>query len=205
MIKVEHEGAEIEVYTADEVKAQVEGEVAKVKTEFGGKVTDLESELTIAKKALGDRAGEFKQFRELHADVVEKLSVAERTIYENQKLQHEEKVKREGDEKVKREGLVANAIKAKTGADEKLFEKVKGMYELIGIEANTSEEIERKVLATLGAIGSTEPNALASIAGFSSGSYIPPTQNNNEKSFADSEKGKAGAAELGLKLDADKK
>ena len=99
-----------------------------------------------------------------------------------------------------RDSLVLSKIKEKVGSDEKVVGKVKDMYSLIGIEANTPEEIEKKVMATIGAIRTTEPDLLASAAGWSGGSYVPPTKNEENKSFADTDAGKRGMDELGLKI-----
>lgn len=200
------EGVEVEVYTADEMKAASEAAVQAKEKEFTPIKTKLETDLADATKALGERAGEFKQFRKLNDDVVVKLSVAERTIYENGLALQEAREKDEKRTKDDNARLVDTAIRAKVGTDEKLFTKVKDMYSLIGIEATTPEAVERKVLATLGAIGTTEPDLVASVAGFSGGSYIPPVvKKEGEGSFADTEQGKRGAVELGLKLEADKK
>ncbi len=204
------EGQEIEVYTADEVKARetaaADTAVKAKEGEWGKTKADLDAELASAKKALGDRAGEFGQFRKLHDDVVAKLTVAERTIYENQKAMADANEKNEATAKAAREKAIEASIRAKVGTDEKLFGKVKDMYNSINIEANTIEEIEKKTLAALGALGTTEPDLLASVAGFSGGSYVPPTaKKEGEKTFGDTERGKAIAADLGLKLEADKK
>lgn len=204
------EGLEIEVYTADEVKAQSEAAVktaveAKDK-EFGTVKSGLESKLTDAEKALKDRAGEFKEFRKLNEDTVAKMTVMERTMYENTLKLKESDDARIASEKKTRDTLVENSIKAKAGNNEKLITKMKDMYALIGIDANTQEEIDRKVLAVMGAISTTEPDLIATVNGFTGGSYVPPTQQQNgDKSFADTDKGKAGAAEIGLVIEAPKK
>lgn len=204
------EGVEIEVYTAEEVKTQTETAVSTAvkakEVEFGKTKAEIDTELANAKKALGERAAEFGQFRKLNEETVAKLTVAERTIYENQKSMAEEKEKNQATEKAATEARVTAAIRAKVGTDEKLFTKVKGMYDIIGIEAKTPEEIEKKTLAALGALGQTEPDLVATVAGFSGGSYTPPVvKKEGEGSFADSERGKSGAAELGLKFPEAKK
>lgn len=194
------DGNEIDVLLPEEHQAAVNLEVEKIKGEYVPKLTLAESELEVAKKALGDRAGEFKNFRELHADVVAKLSVAERAIYENQLAQERRRVEDEAALKTARETARDNAIRAKSGTDEKLFGKMKDMYELIAVEANTAEQIENKVKMVLGAIGTTEPDLVASVAGFTGGGFQPPTQTKETKSFADTERGQQGMTELGLKL-----
>lgn len=195
------EGNEIEVFTADEHKAALDVEVGKVKGEYEPKVQNLTKELGSAKEALTARAGEFAQFRKLSDDQVKELTEKDRIIYENGLALQQERDKNVKAETDRIALNVESAIKAKVGDDEKLAGKVKDMYALIGIEAKTPEEIEKKVLATLGALGQTEPDLVASVAGFSSGSYAPPvTKKEGEPSFADSEAGKRGADELGLKF-----
>lgn len=207
MIKAFNEDdEEIEVYTADDIKAAAEDATKKKDLEWAPKITALEGELALAKKSIGDRAGEFKQFRELHQDVVAKLSVAERTIYENQLAVEKRRVEDETRNKTALEVARDNAIRAKAGTDEKIFTKMKDMWNIIGIQANTVEEIENKIKMVLGAISTTEPNLLASVAGFTGGSFKPPeSEQEKEKSFADTEKGKMGMDELGLKIPVEEK
>ena len=118
-----------------------------------------------------------------------------------------EKEKRESAEKTAKENQVVAAIRSKVGTDEKAFTRVKDMYSIMGIEANTPEEIEKKILASIGALRTTEPDIVASVNGFGGGGgYIPPVAHaEGEKSFADTEEGKKFGAELGLKLEVDKK
>lgn len=198
------EGVEIEVYTADEVKAQVDAGIKTKEDEFGKTKAEIEKERDDARTALNERTGEIKSFRKLNDDTVAKLGVAERTIYENQKFLSEEKERRETAEKTALDNQVTAAIRAKVGTDENLFKKVKDMYAIIGIEANTQEEIDRKTLAALGALNTTEPNLLASVNGFGGGSYTPPAPAGEQKNFGDTDAGKALAGELGLTLEAKK-
>lgn len=200
------DGSEIEVYTADDVKAATVTAVTAATTEFNGVKTKLEGELTTAQTALAARAGEFKQFRELNKDLVDKLGVAERTIYENQLAQHKQQEERIESEKKAKESLVDASLRAKAGTDEKLFKKLKDTYTIIGVEANTPAEIEKKTMMVLGALNTSEPNLLAGVAGFQSGSWTPPVaQKEGSESFADTERGKAGAKELGIVLEIPKK
>lgn len=205
-IKVEHNGEEIEVYTADEIAvARTEAATAK-ENEFKPKIGELEKDLGEARTALSERTGEFKQFRKLNEDQLKKLDEKDRIIYENTLVIQEQKEKDQQREKTARENLVLATIKTKVGTDEKLITKVKDMYTLIGIEANTPEEIEKKVLASLGALGQTEPDLIASVNGFNAGSFKPPeAKKDGDASFADTEKGKAGAKDLGLILEIPKK
>jgi hypothetical protein len=192
-------GEEIEVYTAEELQAAVtakEGELTP-------KLTQAQQDLEEARTALGARATEFSQFRKLNDEQVKKLTIAERTIYENGLALEEERQRREASEKATREAQVDSALRAKVGTDDKLFTKAKEMWAIIGIDPKTPEEVERKVLMVLGAIGTTEPNLVAAVPGFTGGTYIPPvTKKEGEgESFADTEQGKAAAAELGLTLE----
>lgn len=207
MIKHTNEdGTEVEVYTAEEVQARETAAVTAKEAEFGTIKTKLETDLADVTKALNERTGEFKQFRKLNDEAVAKLSVAERTIYENGLIMQEERERNAKTEADRKTALVDSALRARAGTDDKLFQKLKDTYSIIGIEANTPEEVEKKVLMTLGALQTTQPDLVATVVGFSSGGFLPPNQQQEEqKSFADSERGKAGAAELGLMTEAPKK
>lgn len=198
-------GAEIEVYTADEVQAREAAAIAAKEAEFAPIKTQLETELGETKKALGERTGEFAQFRKLREEDLAKLSVEERTIYENGLALQQEREKNAANEKARIETLVNNTIKAKAGTDEKLAAKMKDMWSVIGIEATTPEEAESKAKMILGAIGATEPDLVASIGGFSGGFQPPETKKEEEKGYGDTPEGKAGANELGLILETPKK
>lgn len=198
------EGEEIEVYTAEEYQAGINTEVEKVKGEFTPKLTALETELGTAKTALGDRAHEFGQFRELHKDVVDKLSVAERALYENQLAQKKDADARVESEKKTREATIDSVIKAKSAGNEKLAAKMKDMWSVIGIETPTQEAMEQKANMILGALGTTEPDLIASVGSFSGGAFVPETKKEGEKTFADTPQGQALGNELGLTLEAKK-
>lgn len=207
--KIETEdGKEIEVYTAEEVAASSkkasEDAVAAAALEFGKTKTQIEAERDDARKALGERSSEFAQFRKLNTDQVAKLSEQDRIIYENGLALEAERLKGAERDKKEHDARVESAIRAKSGTDEKLHTKIKEMFGVIGIEANTPEEIERKVQLTLGAISTTEPDLLAGVIGFT-GSFKPPVKETPEGiSFADTDKGKGFAKELGLNLEAKK-
>jgi len=116
--KIQREdGTEIEVYSADEVKAQADAAVAKASEEFKKTEADLKAENERINGILNTRSGEFGKFRELHADVVAKLGVAERTIYENQLAQKKADDERAEREKKDNEARVDSAIRAKVGTD----------------------------------------------------------------------------------------
>lgn len=202
MIITKDDGTEIEVYTAEEVQAKLQEEVTKVKE-------PIETELANARKALSERAGQFAQFRKLNEETVAKLSEAERVIYENSLALEEARIAREAADKQVVDSMVETAIRAKAGKDEKLVAKMRDMWSIIGIDAVTPESIENKARMVLGAISTTEPDLLASVAGFSGSSSWTPdpvsTTTVAEKSFADTDAGKAIANELGLKLEVDKK
>jgi hypothetical protein len=204
------EGVEVEVYTASEVAAKVKETettvTAKLTEDFGKTKAQIDAELAETKKALGDRTSEFGKFRKLNDDAVAKLDVAQRTIYENQKFMADAKEKEETAQKDAKNKLIESVIRAKVGKDDKLFAKVKDMYSVLGIEANTQEEIEKKTLASLGALQTTEPDMVAAALGVNGGLWTPPvTKTDGEKSFADTEKGQFGAKELGLMTETPKK
>lgn len=201
----QEDGSEVEVFTAEEVQAKVSDEVKKKETEFGKVQTGLESQLTEAKTALGERAKEFVQFRKLNAETVQKLSVTERALYENQLVQEKKDEERTLKEKEQQKASVDSAIRAKAGNNEKLFTKMKEVWDVIGIDATTPEQISSKLGMVIGAISSSQPDLVASIGDFR-GSHMPPELGGGagNKSFADTEKGKAGAAELGLIIEVKK-
>lgn len=201
-------GTEIDGFLQADLDTKVSEAVKVKETEFTAKTKTLEEELATAKKNLGERANQFATFRKLNDDVVAKLSEAERTIYENGLAHEKEREDRVAQEKINKEALVESVIRGKAGKDEKLFSKMKDMWQVIGIEANTPEQMEQKSKMILGAISQTEPDLLASVAGFSNGSFAPPKtgdEKDGEKSFADTDKGKKIAFELGLKLETPKK
>lgn len=196
---VNDDGVEIEVYTAEDMQAQL--------NPLKEAVEKTTAELTETKKALSERSGQFVQFRKLNDEAIEKLSIAERTIYDNQLALEEERNKNKIENEKRIGEMVDTLIRSKAGSDEKLFTKMKDMWSIIGIDAVTPELMETKAKMILGAISTTEPDALASVAGFSGGSWNPPAAKteNDEKSFAETEQGKQGAAELGLILETPKK
>ena len=203
------EGNEVEAFLPDELNSKVSEAVKAKENEFVPKIKELEIELGGARKALGERAEQFSQFRKLNDEQKAKLTEVERINYENTLSLNKQQEERVALEKKNKETMVETVIRSKAGSDEKLVAKMKDMWQIIGIDANTPEQMEQKSKMILGAISQTEPDLLASVAGFSNGSYNPPvapgTKKEEEKTFADTEKGKAIASELGLKLEADKK
>lgn len=201
---------EIEVYTADEVKARetsaAETAIKAKEAEFGTAKTALEKELGDAKAALATRAGEFKQFRKLSDDALAKLDEAQRTIYNNGLLLEEERKKGADFQKATHDAQVTAVLKAKSGNDPKLFEKLKEVYDVLGIEALTAEQIEKKAGMALGSLRVSEPDLVASVIGVGGGSAMPPGPTHQaDKGFGDSDRGKALASELGLTLEPKKK
>ena len=161
-------------------------------------LSSKEAEIIEAKKALADRAGEFRQFRKLSDDSIAKLSITEKTLYDNNLLLQEQMEKNKQLEKSAYENKIDSVLRSKAGNDEKLFQKMKDTWSIIGVDAQTPEQIELKSKMVLGAISVSEPNLVANTSGFSGG-YMPPVpQGQAEKSFADTEQGKAFAADLGL-------
>lgn len=199
MQKIEIDGVETEVYTADEVAAvRVEAAAAK-DAEFAPVKTELEGKLTAAETAAAARAGEFAQFRKLNEEQVAKLTIAERTIYENGLRLKEAEDARVATEEAGKKAAVTAVINAKAGTNAKLAEKMTEMWPLIGVEATTADQLEAKAQMVLGALSTTVPDLVAQAAGFSGGSYTPPVTKAKEgESYADSAAGKALAAEIGL-------
>ena len=201
----DEEGKEVEAFLPDEVNAKVTEAVTAKEAEFTPKIKTLEEELGGAKKALGERANQFAQLRKLTDEQVAKLSEAERVIYENGvALAKKDEERAEADKKA-REATVDAVIRGKAGTDEKLFAKMKDMWGVIGIDAVTPEQMEQKTKMIMGAISQTEPDLLASVAGWSGGSFQPPVTKEKKEgeSFATTEKGKTIADDLGLALDQD--
>jgi hypothetical protein len=203
------EGTEVTAYLPEELDTKVSEAVKAKETEFSTKEKTLQEELAGAKKALGDRAEQFSQFRKLNDEQKAKLTEVERINYENTLALNKQQEERAEFEKKNKENMIESVIRSKAGTDEKLFTKMKGMWEIFGVEANTPEQMEQKSRMILGAIGQSEPDLLASVAGFSNGSFAPPPvageKKEEDKTFADTPKGKAIANELGLKLEPDKK
>lgn len=203
--KVEINGEEVEVFTTEEVAAQVAAGKAAVEGEYKPKIEGLQTELTGARTALSERAGEFAKFRKLSDEQVSQLAEKDRIIYENGLALHQAHEKNAAADKLTYDNAVSAAIKAKVGSDEALITKVKNMYELVNLQDRTPEEISTRVAAALGAISQTEPDLLAT-AGFSGGSFEPPKPKGEEKqTFADTDAGKELAGKLGLKTEIPKK
>lgn len=195
------DGNEVEAFTADEHNAGITQAVAAKETEFGTKLTEAEKKLAEKDAALAARASEFGQFRKLNEETLAKLSEAERALYDNQLAAKKAEDERVAREKAAQDAAIDAAIKRKAGENTALQTKMKEMWSVIGVEAITPEQIEQKTAMVLGAIGSTQPDLVASVPGFN-GSHLPPQKQQKEgESFADTERGKAAANELGLKIE----
>lgn len=208
MQTVEINGEQVEVYTVAEHTAAVDAAKAAVEGEWKPKVDGLNVKLTDAEKAAAKRAAEFGaargEFNRLSEEQQAKMSATELTLYKNQELLAEKDKQLGESAKVAKENAVAAAIRAKVGTDQKLFEETLKMYGMIGLDDATSEGITARATAALGALGSTQPDLLAT-AGFANGAYLPPTPPGPaSNSFADSDAGKAMAKELGLMTEAPK-
>jgi hypothetical protein len=202
---IELDGEQVEVFTAEEVQAARTEEATKTRTavegEFTPKLTEAQQKLKDAQDAAATRAGEFSEFRKLNEEQVKQLSEKDRIIYENTLKLKESEDKRIAAEEAGQKTAVATVIKSKAGGNEALAKKMEEMWPLITVDATTPEQIEAKALMVLGAISTTTPDLIAGVAGFT-GSYAPPGGNSEEgKSFADTERGKAGAKALGLILE----
>lgn len=198
------DGVEVEAFLPDEVNAKVTEAVTTKETEFATVKTTLEQELTTAKKSLGERANQFAEFRKLRDEDVAKLGEAERIIYENQLALKDEREKNMVAEKARIDLQIDSSIRAKTGTDEKLFGKMKDMWSVIGIDAQTPEAIENKTRMILGALSQTEPDLIASVAGFKGGSWNPPETEKKEDTTKNpslaTPAGQKFAADLNIKL-----
>jgi hypothetical protein len=202
-LKIDQEGTEIEVYTAEEVAAAR----AEVEGQYKPKLTAAEAETARLTGLLQTRAEEFKGFRKLSDEAVAKLDATQRQLYENQLELQASKEREAAAEKLRKESARDAAIRARVGTDEKLFGKVKDAYEIVNLADATPEELEKRVAAALGILGTTEPDVVAQINGFGGGSHQPPQQrragggNNNEPGFGETDFGKAVAKDLGLTIE----
>lgn len=199
------EGEEIEVFTAAEVQAREATVRTTVEGEYKPKLDEATTKLTEAEKRAAERAGEFGEFRKLRDEDVAKLAEKDRIIYENTLRLKEADDKRIESEQKTLKASVDAAIKAKAGDNPKLIEKINEVWGVVNIDATTPEQITAKLDMVLGAISTTAPDLLSTVNGFSGGAFQPPTPPKKDgESFADSEQGKAAAAEIGLTLEAPK-
>lgn len=194
----------------DEVTTKVSEAVTAKETEFNTTKTELEGKLAEKDRALGARANEFAQFRKLTDDAVAKLSDVEKQLYENQLAQQTDREAREVSDKATREANVKSFIRTKAGTDDKLFAKMEEMWAVVGIQANTPEEMEQKAKMIIGAIGSTEPDLIASLGSMNGSAFVPGGnteggQKNEDAGFGTTEKGKNFAADLGIVIEPPKK
>lgn len=193
MQKVEIDGVETEVYTADEVTARE----AAVKNEYEPKLTAAEAEKTRLDGLLKERAEEFKGFRKLNDEQVAKLDASQRVIYENGLALEKEREINAGHAKTAKESAIATAVRAKVGTDAKLFEEAMKMYQIVGLDDNTPEGIAARATAAFGALSTSQPDLLAS-AGFGGG-YAPPVEKTKgAETYADTEAGKDFAKRMGM-------
>lgn len=200
----QEDGTEIDVFTAEEVTAREAAVRTAVEGEYKPQLTEAQQKLNEANIAAAKRAEEFGQFRKLSDEQVAKLDEAQRIVYQNGLLLQQERDKNAEATKVARETSISAAIRTRVGTDQKVFDKVRSMYDLVTLADQSPEQIAARVAAAVGALGQTEPDLLASIGLTASGGYQPPQQQQGDKTFADSEAGKAGAAALGLMTEAPK-
>lgn len=195
--KVEIDGQEVEVYTADEVAAAR----TAVENEYKPKLEEATAAKTELERRAAERAGEFKQFRELNEKQVAELSEKDRILYENTKVIKEGQEMLAAERNKGIQSQVDAAIALKAGSNEKLAARMKDMWPMIAIEATTPEAIAQKANMVLGALSTTEPDLVASAGAFSGSALPPDTNPSGDKNFADTERGKAAAKELGLNVE----
>lgn len=201
----ETSGEEIEVFTAAEVEAKATEAAAAKEAEYKPQLTVLGEKLSDAEKRAAERAGEFAQFRKLSDEQVQKLGVAERTIYENGVAFEEERQKRVAAETTVVESTRDSVITVAANGNQDLAAKMKEMWPLITVEASTKEQMEAKAKMVLGALSTTVPDLVAQANAFPGGSFAPPVAAVKEgETFADTPAGKAAAAELGIIIEAPK-
>lgn len=203
MQKVEIDGVEVEVYTADEVTARETAAKTAAEAEWKPKVDDLSTKLTDAQRRAAERSGEFAQFRKLSDEQFAKLDEAQQIIYRNGVALEAEREKGANAMKLVYENDVANAVRKQTGNDQKLFDETMKMYQLVGLDDSTPEALEKRAAAAFAAMGTTQPDLLAA-AGFQGGSYQPPVTEKKDTSFADTDAGKEMAGKLGLNIEVPK-
>lgn len=197
-------GEDVEVFTADEVTAKAAEAAAAKEAEYAPKLADLTGKLTDAERRAQERAGEFQNVRKLNEEQVAKLTIAERTIYENGLALDQLNKDRIATEETNRKNAVTSVIKAKAGNNTDLETKMTEMWDKITVDATTPEQMEAKAQMVLGAISVSSPDLVATANGFS-GSFAPPVQQRKEgDSFADTKEGQGLAGMLGLKTETPK-
>lgn len=200
MQKVEINGEPVDVYTAAERDADIAAAKKEVTDSFNPKLTEAEKEKTRLEELLAIRSGEIKGIRKLSDDAVSKLTAAERVIYENGIEIAEANKRADDSKKAAHESAIISTIRTKVGNDEKLYTEAKKMYDILGLTDNTPDEMNVRVDAAIGALGRTQPDLLAA-AGMGGGRFEPPVREAGAKSYAETEQGKQGAAELGIQLE----
>lgn len=184
MQEVEINGEKVQVYTAAERQADIDTAKAQVESEWKPKFETAEQEKVRLAGILETRTKEFgtarEGFRRLSDEQVGKLDEKDRIIYQNQLDIATERETNAKTNKSIHDAAVDVAIRARTGSNEEIFKKVKGMYGLINLEDLTPEQITTRVNAAVGAIGTTERDLLAS-AGFGGGGFEAPVIQNDEK------------------------
>lgn len=183
MQKVEINGEQVDVYTAAERQADIDAAKAQVENEWKPKLETAEQERARLDGLLTQRsrelAGQDAKFKRLSDEQVAKLDEKDRIIYQNQVDLATERENVAKTNKTIHDSAVDTAIRARTGSNEEVFNKVKGMYALIQLEDLTPEQIAIRVNAAVGAVGTTERDLLAS-AGFGGGGFEAPVANDDK-------------------------
>lgn len=190
---------EVEMFTADELAAARTSAATETEGKFKPQLDEMGAKLTAAEQRAANRSQEMSEFRKLSEAQVLKMTETERALYENQQILAAEREKNAGADKKAYDAAVSAVIRAKVGKSEDLFKKVHDMYQIVNLEDITPEQMAMRANAAFGAIATTEPDLLAA-AGFGPGGSFEPNaqQKKSDTSFADTERGQAGADELGL-------
>lgn len=200
--KVEINGEEVEVFTGAEVEERAAAAAKAKEEEFGKTREQIEKERDEARAMLAQRTQSVLEFRKLNEEQKAKLSLAELALYENQEALHAEREKIAAADKKAYDNAVAASIRAQVGRDDKLFEEVHKMYDLIGLDDSTEDGIKGRVTAAVGALKAQQPDLLATINVTAGGQFEPPKPAEQaQETYADTAAGKELAAKLGLTVE----
>lgn len=191
------EGNEVEAFTAEErdahVAAEVEKKVGETKAEYEARIKEKEEAFELQKGNLG-------RLVQLTETQKNKLSEAEKAIYENQMRMEEDRKKAEDAIKARWEAEVEKEVKAKSLGNPDLEKKIRDNLALVNIEPTTIEQVQAKVALARGGVFEQTPDLLATVGGFTGGVY-PNTPVVEKKSHADTPEGKKAMEAMGMITD----